>query len=193
MYRSPRTITEEIYQDLKMGILESKFAPQEHLVERRLATMYGVSKTPVREALTRLEKEGLVKFTSLKGAVVRQLNKSEIIQILDIREYLDALAGFKAAELRSNDDLIRMGTIHADSELVLDNIAEFQKLDRLFHRTIREASGNNLLLDMSERLDNLFHLVLKTSMILPTRGPFVAFAEHARILQSIMDSKPSVA
>ena len=173
--RSPRTITEEVYQDIRLKILQNKFAPNEHLVERRLAELYGVSKTPVREAITRLERDGLVKFISLKGAVVRRLEKPEIIQILDIREYLEALAGRKAAERsRSSVFIKEIEAAHALSLRYLDNIEEFQMHDRLLHTTIRKASGNQFLFDMSERLDDLFHIVLKTSMVLPTRRPYPA-------------------
>lgn len=193
VHRLPRTLTEGIYLDLKMGILENKFAPREHLVERRLAEMYKVSKTPVREALTRLEKEGLVKFTSQKGAVVRQLDKKEILQLLDIREYLEALAGRKAAETGLDRDFVRLETIHNDSERCIGNIKDFQELDHLFHETIRKLSGNAWLVDISERLDNLFRLVLKSTMALPTRGPSTAFAEHSLILKSIKERNPDLA
>lgn len=191
--RSPRTITEEIYQDIKQGILQNTFKPKEHLVERKLATLYGVSKTPVREALTRLEKEGLVKFISLKGAIVRQIDKHEIIQILEIREYLEALAGRKAAELIQPHQIQEMREIHSASSDHLNNIEEFQSYDQKFHKCIRKISDNRILLDMSEKLDNLFHIVLRTSMVLPTRGPTAAYLEHENIVRAILHRDPDEA
>ena len=188
--RSPRTITEEIYRDIKLGIIEGKFTPNEHLVERKLATLYGVSKTPVREALTRLEIDGLVKFVSLKGAVVRRLNKREILQILDIREYLEALAARKATELWNQASIDKIEEVHAASYSYLHDLDAFQSSDKLFHESIRRASENKFLLDMSEKLDNLTRIVLRTSMVLPTRGPSVAYAEHTNIVKAIHDGDP---
>lgn len=191
---SPRTITEEIYRDLRMKILQNQFQPNEHLVERKLAQSYGVSKTPIREAITRLERDGLVKFVSLKGAVVRYFAKEEMLQILDIREYLEALAGAKAAEFSARDGVAReIEEIHAQSALHLDNRKVFQTYDRWLHNTIRRAAHNDLLFTMVEKLDDVFHMVLTSTMALPTRGPHVAFLEHQELVQAIVQGDPGQA
>lgn len=182
-----QTISEKIYHDIKEGILNQVYAPDEHLVERRLAEAYGVSKTPVREALTRLEKEGLVSFRSLKGATVRKLELPDILGILEVREYLEGLAAKKAAEQGLASEIDRLRDLLEASREVLSDPVRFAVLDRQFHTQILAMSRNPILSDLSERLANLFRLILNTTMILPSRGPSAAFREHREIFHAIRE------
>lgn len=185
MGRRGQTISQDIYHDIKEGILNQVYAPEEHLVERKLAECYGVSKTPVREALTRLEKEGLVSFRSLKGATVRRMELSDILSVLDVREYLEGLAAKKAAEQGTALQTVELRNLLEESQLVVDDPATFRVFDRQFHTKILEMSRNPILSDLGERLANLFRLILNTTMTLPSRGPRAALQEHWEIFQAI--------
>ncbi|MCO7125464.1 GntR family transcriptional regulator [Sporolactobacillus shoreicorticis] len=89
---------EHVYRYLKDMILEGKYHAGDRLVERELAAKMAISRTPVREALFRLEAQGLVKTLPRKGVVVEPISKEKIIEIFDILEMLEGLAARRAAE-----------------------------------------------------------------------------------------------
>ena len=81
-----------MYEELKSAIVDLRLAPGDPLREAALAEQLGVSKTPIREALTRLEQEGLVETTSFKGAVVSGYSRQDLIEIYELRELLENAA-----------------------------------------------------------------------------------------------------
>lgn len=87
-----------IYDLLRRALVEGRYSPGQRLVEQRLAEEYDVSRTPVREAIHRLEAEGLVVVERHRGAQVRQLSHDEIADLYDVRSRLEAYAAELAAE-----------------------------------------------------------------------------------------------
>src|SRR5690606_16921226 len=85
--------------------------PGEHLVETSLAQAFRVSRTPIRQALTRLEQDGLVVRTA-SGLVVRDRTPGEVLDIYEVRILLEAQAGRTAAERRTNNDIIALHQAH---------------------------------------------------------------------------------
>src|SRR5262245_66499160 len=83
-----RKVTDWVYEELKSAIVDLRLAPGDPLREAALAEQLGVSKTPIREALTRLEQEGLVETTSFTGAVVSGYSRQDLIEIYELRELL---------------------------------------------------------------------------------------------------------
>src|SRR5437899_10901861 len=83
-----RKVTDWVYEELKAAIVDLRLAPGEPLREATLADQLGVSKTPIRQALTMLEQEGLVETTSFKGAVVAGYSRQDLLEIYELRERL---------------------------------------------------------------------------------------------------------
>src|SRR4249920_4234052 len=87
-----RKVTDWVYEELKTAIVGLRLAPGDPLREATLAQQLGVSKTPIREALARLEQEGLVEATSFKGAVVSGYSPRDLEEIYELRSLLEGVA-----------------------------------------------------------------------------------------------------
>src|SRR5512138_1774184 len=98
----------QAYQELKRIILERQILPGGKLNEGDLAQALGISRTPIREAINRLEKEGLVKIVPQKGAYVVQFTEADIYELFLIRENLEGLAAYLAATRISEKDLAKL-------------------------------------------------------------------------------------
>jgi GntR family transcriptional regulator, rspAB operon transcriptional repressor len=110
-----RKVTDWVYEELKSAIVDLRLAPGEPLREATLADRLGVSKTPIREALTRLEQEGLVETTSFKGAVVTRYSRQDLVEIYELRELLENAAVRAAAQSMAEQDLARLERIVSES------------------------------------------------------------------------------
>ena len=109
-------ITDWVFEELKAAIIDLRLPPGEPLREATIAESLGVSKTPVREALTRLELEGLVESTSFKGAVVSSYTRRDLIELYELRELLEIWAVREAASSMSSDALDRLDDLIAAGE-----------------------------------------------------------------------------
>ena len=101
-------ITDWVFEELKSAIIDLRLPPGEPLREATIAESLGVSKTPVREALTRLEVEGLVESTSFKGAVVSSYSRHDLVELYELREMLEIWAVREAATSMGSDALARL-------------------------------------------------------------------------------------
>ena len=110
-----RKVTDWVYEELKGAIVDLRLAPGKPLREATLAEQLGVSKTPIRQALTMLEQEGLVEATSFKGAVVGGYSRQDLLEIYELRELLENLAARAAAESMSDEDRVRLDRISRES------------------------------------------------------------------------------
>ncbi|NAZ31504.1 MAG: FCD domain-containing protein, partial [Acidilobus sp.] len=148
-----------VYEMLKRDILSRKFEPKDKLSETMLAKMYNVSRTPVREALHKLEKEGLVVKLS-DGYHVSFLTKEQILKIFEVRAVLEALAAEKAAENR-DPELLRRLREAAEKFKSADkgNPLALAQANSEFHDVIAEMSGNEYLRDILKDLRNKLAIV----------------------------------
>ncbi|OFX15917.1 MAG: hypothetical protein A2Z18_00065 [Armatimonadetes bacterium RBG_16_58_9] len=132
------------YKTVRKQILEGTLCPGEQLIETQLADRLGVSRTPVRNALTRLEREKLVTSIPNKGSFVASLSPVDVAEIYDVREVIEGLAARLLARriTRGESDLLRELAARADSpSATLDDDAEF-------HSVLIRMSGNKLLADL---------------------------------------------
>jgi DNA-binding GntR family transcriptional regulator len=163
-------LDEEIYEQLRAGILNGDFQPGERLVELRLADKLGVSRTPLREALRRLEAEGLVKALPQGGLAVSEPDAAEIEELFGVREVLEAYAARLAAEKAGTQELALIKERHA----ALDDLSKVERSNDFngmlvahnrLHQAIVAASGNQTLyrmvLDLQERLARYDAAVLR--------------------------------
>ncbi len=92
-------LSHRIYEILKDQIINEELAPGERLLDDKLASSFGVSRTPVREALTRLTSEGLVEITPRSGIYVKKLTRKDVEEIYKIRKVLEGLAAREATSI----------------------------------------------------------------------------------------------
>lgn len=145
---------EHVFRALKDRIVTGDLAPGSRLIESGVAAQFGVSRTPVREALQRLAMEGLIDVDPIRGMVVHAPDAREIQDVLLIRASLDALAADVAARTATESDLARLRvTIEAMANGIAgDRREQIMLANRRFHDIIYEAASNPRLARMAGEL-----------------------------------------
>ena len=141
--RSLEPRSEGLVDALREAILTGRYAPGTRLVQDDLAEAFGMSRIPLREALRRLEGEGLVVISPNRGAIVRPLAPKDVVDLYDLRLALEALALRRAAE-RYADLRASTKARHAQAlaAIAARNLTALFRLDRDFHADIAAASDN---------------------------------------------------
>lgn len=152
-----KPLREIVFEELRTLILTGKIEPGTRMMEVELADEMGVSRTPIREAIRKLEEEGLVVIEPRKGAYVSEVSVPDIINILEVRENMDGLSSFLAAQRISVTGKERLEEASRKFNEAVENgdMDEMIKYDTLFHRIIVEETNNNYLVTMVERLQEL--------------------------------------
>ncbi|GAC1415291.1 MAG: GntR family transcriptional regulator [Burkholderiaceae bacterium] len=153
----------DVYAALRQQIIQGTYQAGERLVEERLADVLGVSRTPVRQALTALASEGLVQLFPNRGAMVRSFMPDEVRESYDVRALLEGYAAFHTAYRITSDQLALLRTTTDEmEETFLHQFADRQaqlywlvERNQLFHRTIIAACGNHLLLTVFRQVVDL--------------------------------------
>lgn len=141
------------YEQLKEAIYVGDLVPGEHLVETALAKNFKVSRTPIREALTRLEQDGLL-VRDRAGLHVRERSPGEVLDIYDVRILLEGWAGKVAAERRTNNDLLTLRQSMKRYESVTDEDIRMKVMaNRRFHVAVWHASHQPALIDLVQRVE----------------------------------------
>ncbi len=146
----PKDLSDEVYERLRAAILEGNLRPGMRLVETRLSEQFGISRTPLREALQKLEQEGLVSARPGGGVVVVELTKRDIQEISGIRQVLEGYAAKLAATRLTEQEMDRLAQIVERTEKALQrgDRAEVAALNAEFHGIINRASGSKRLLKL---------------------------------------------
>jgi DNA-binding GntR family transcriptional regulator len=141
---------DHVYDEIRRGIVEGRFPPGSRLVEQRLAASLDVSRTPVREALRRLEAEGLVVVERHRGAQVRGLSPEEVADLYDVRSRLEAYAAELAAQRRTPADLALLDEALAAFDAAVDQVRRHgSELDHVRALDDANAAFHGALLDAS--------------------------------------------
>jgi DNA-binding GntR family transcriptional regulator len=175
---------ESPYDRIKQAIADGVLLPGEPLVEIALAEWCEVSRTPIREALTRLEQDGLVARTD-RGLVVRERSHEEILDIYDVRVVLEGTVTRAAAARRSAIDLIHIRRASDAFKHAPEGDGEaLAATNRDFHRAVWAASHNEALFDLLDRLQ--FHVARDPHTTLTRKGRRrEAVDEHGAIVAAI--------
>ena len=152
-----RPLREIVYEQLKMQILRGKIVPGTRMMEVELAEEMGVSRTPVREAIRKLEKEGLVTIEPRRGAYASDISVKDMVDTLEVREDLEGLAASLAAERMNADQIQELMRLTKGYSEAIKN-SDMEKIisyDEQFHRHIVACSGNKTLMQISETVQEL--------------------------------------
>jgi len=143
-------LAEKVFKNIKDKILGENLSPSTRLISDQLAKEMGVSRTPVKEALLRLEKEGFVVSVPRRGIYVKEFFPAEIKEIYEIREALEALAARLAAPLINEKQIRAMvKTCHDFQKFVRErNMKSCLKADFEFHSLLIRASRNSKLVEV---------------------------------------------
>ena len=172
------------YELIKQAILKGELVPGQSLVESVLAATCQVSRTPIREALTRLEQDGLISRSD-RGLIVRERSPEEILDIYQARIVLEGTAAAIASERRNEHDVRILRSLVKQTDQVDsgDDDAKVE-INRAFHRAVWAASHNDCLLDLLERLDLHLGRYPATTLSFPGRWE-EAKQEHVTLVDAV--------
>ena len=136
-----KPLREMVYEELKMQILTGAIVPGTRMMEVELANQIGVSRTPIREAIRKLEKEGLVVIEPRRGAYASQISTKDMVEILEVRQNMEGLAAFFAASRMQPEQLDDLKEVAEKyNRAVADgNMEDMITYDTRFHRIIVES------------------------------------------------------
>ncbi|MDG4797629.1 GntR family transcriptional regulator [Micromonospora sp. WMMD1082] len=182
---------ERAYRHLKRSILEQLYPGGSLVSEGEIAEATGVSRTPVREALLRLEAEGLVRLFPKRGALILPVSAREIADVIEARRLVEVHAAERVwprrAEIRVDlaARLARMRAAHAAGDLTA-----LMAADRAFHATVVDAAGNQILAELYQRLRDRQLRMGEASFRLSPRWAEAALTEHAAQLAALDTDDP---
>lgn len=181
-----KPLRDVVFENLRTAILEGDLKAGQRLMEVQLAEQLGVSRTPIREAIRKLELEGLVVMLPRKGAYVANMSFKDLIDVLEIRSSLEGLAASLAAErLREEDisDLERVAKEFEKSvrEADIDNVL---KKDVEFHEKIFLMANNKKLYQLITSLWEQVHR-FRVTYVSNYDASLSLVDEHNRILEAI--------
>ncbi|SCF26060.1 GntR family transcriptional regulator [Micromonospora mirobrigensis] len=190
------TLADDVYESIKGLVMTHSLPPDERVNIDALARDLDVSPTPVREALARLESDGLVRKRALSGYTTTPLlTRAELDDLFDMRLLLEGEAAARAAAHASSADRQRIATEAAATEGVDAGVeyrrhATFTALDAQFHDLVATAAGSPLLRDSITRLHSHLHL---HRLYFPAATAAQTHAEHQRVAAAIVAGEPAAA
>ncbi|KIX11805.1 hypothetical protein X474_22275 [Dethiosulfatarculus sandiegensis] len=191
--RHPR-LNEVAYKELKEKIITGEFLPGFRLKEEFLVKMFGISKTPIKLAIAKLEQDGLVVTLPRRGSYVSEINEETIKEIFSLREVLYSLAVKLAVSNISDEDFAKLEKVHLSMADDIENISlkDYIQGDNLFHHMIIEYSGNRLLRECLNPIINRIEM-LKYQSALSKERRKQACREHAKIVDAFRKNNPRAA
>ena len=182
-----------VFEKIEDAILSGEFPAGDVISELRLCKLLDLSRTPVREALTRLRQEGLVKESG-KGAIVVGVNEADLFDIYDVRMRIEGMAAAKCAEVITNDQLKELGdTLELQEFYTAKNQPDsIKKLDSQFHDQIYSYCQSRTLETLLSELHRKVKRYRKTSVSNPERA-IMAVKEHREIFEAIASHNKDLA
>ncbi|HZG73321.1 MAG TPA: GntR family transcriptional regulator [Chondromyces sp.] len=176
------SVYEYLYNAIRNGDIKSG----QTLTERGLAQKLGVSRTPVREAIRKLEEHGLVEHKPHSGVKVITLSLERVTQLYEIRELLEGFAARKLSQLANPEAIEELeGYIAlAEKEAAVNNVKELSEINSKFHLALARHSGNAYLEDIMNMLQTHISLMMSTSLSYTGR-PLENIEEHKMIMDAI--------
>ena len=175
----------DAYARLLAEIRDGRLRPRDRLTETDLADRLGISRTPVREALRRLEADGLVTHVPRVGAAIRALDYAEINELYEMRAVLEGTAARLAARAASDVELAELNQI-TDEMGAAEGTARLLAANRQFHALLLDAARNRFLLRAVEAVQKTL-LILGPSTMEEGARAAEAVAEHRRIVSALWD------
>ena len=184
-----RSQGELAYARMIDAIRAGEYSPGDRLREIEMATRVGLSRTPVREALRRLEAEGIVQHSPRVGAVIRKLGHGELVELYEMRIVLERTAAEMAAKHASAAEIDVLEKCNAAIAACTDEPNRAAALNQDFHKGLYLAARNRFLLDAARALTNTLLLMGPTTLAGPERLKTVT-DQHASIVAAIRAADP---
>lgn len=178
------------YQLLREAIATGRLKPGARVMESELATLLGMSRTPIREAIATLEADGLVSIDGARGRVVTKLDYQAVMELYAVREVLESTAAGLAARNASDMEIVALRDMVELEEQVLDDAGKLADHNRRFHEAIYYCSHNRYILKMLEYIQTAM-LLLQPAGRTGNERRETALLEHRAIVDAIERRDPS--
>ncbi len=173
----------DAYELILSAIDIGEFKPGDRLVESDLADRFGVSRTPIREALQRLETQSLLSRDG-RSLIVASLDHSQMAELYTVRTELEGLAARLAARHAADEEIKVLRDMVTEDAALLGDPQALSRANRRFHKQIHLASHNRFLVQQLDLVHRSMALMATTSLAIEGRGD-KALEEHARIVEAI--------
>ncbi|MEW9078887.1 GntR family transcriptional regulator [Terrisporobacter glycolicus] len=189
-----KPLRDVVFENLRTAILEGNLKAGQRLMEVQLAEQLGVSRTPIREAIRKLELEGLVVMLPRKGAYVANMSFKDLIDVLEIRASLEGLAASLASERLRDEDIVELERVAKEfeksvRETDIDNVL---KKDVEFHEKIFLMANNKKLYHLITSLWEQVHR-FRVTYVSNYEASLSLVDEHNRILEAIKSGDSELA
>ncbi|MEL7026644.1 MAG: GntR family transcriptional regulator [Pseudomonadota bacterium] len=183
---------ESAYDRLHASIREGVFRPGDRLREEDVAERLSLSRTPVREALRRLEADGIIEHRPRQGAVVRQLDHAEVVELYEMRVVLERTAAEMAAKHGTAAEFDALDDLNAAIAEERGNAAKAAAFNQDFHQSLYLACRNRFLLEAARALNNSLLLLGPTTFTDEARIDVVV-SQHQAIVDALRDGDEEAA
>jgi DNA-binding GntR family transcriptional regulator len=180
-----RTMRTELVHVIREAILNREYLPGQKLIEEEISLRFGVSRTPIREALLVLEQEGLVDNQPHVGMYVVSFRREEIIDLLRVEAAMEGLAAAEAAKRITQEEILEFETLQEEMNSRQEPVRqeEFFDYDRKIHEMLIQCSGSPTLIGILEKQLSLVYLCRFYTIRAPDRY-FHSIKEHQEIIDS---------
>ena len=183
-------LTQQAFRYIRDEIVRGKLDRRRHLTEGYFAKRFGISKSPVREALNNLESEGLITIVPRRGAFVVELSVQDIEEIFELREALESLVVKDAVLNEKILARMRAAVTSAKHYLEEDDKTNYIRADAAYHSTLAEASSNSRLKKILENMRNQMLIVRSRTFELSSH---TSVTQHLQILEALEQGKRDLA
>ena len=189
-----RSLTDQAYKIIKEAIISLELEPGEKLKESTVAEELGISKTPVREALTRLQHEGLVNVLPFRGAFVAEIDDRDMEEIFELRKLLEGAAAKKAALNFSAEDSQEGETLLEEMRAAYKagDIKSYAQPSRDFHGLLIRKFGNQRMISVLKTFDDQLERIRITTIRTSENIPLF-IEDYEKIFEALKAGNPEAA
>lgn len=190
------SLRDEIYNRLRSRIISHYYPPNFRFDLSKLEAQLGVSRTPLKEALHRLENEGLVKIKARRGTFVTDLNTTEIAESFDVRNILESASAKFIIENATDEEVDGLVELSEKMKFLLDTADDYQaiveeyiQLDYELHRLLISYTRNSKLISFHKRINTHLQIARVKQKFLPQQSRHTQY-EHDEILKALKARDP---
>lgn len=185
------TLREKVYQKLFEAIIVGRLMPGERILEEEISSKLEISRTPVRQAMRKLEEQNLIKIIPYKGAVVSEISYEEAVDLLEMCKVMEEFLCEKAAKNASREDIEKIKeTLDKYQEAYRNGDFEgMQMMNFQFHTLISKSAGNKLAESVYRNIRARMNLISLITLPFSNRDR-LTFQEHREIAEAIEQGDP---
>nr|WP_316639493.1 GntR family transcriptional regulator [uncultured Roseateles sp.] len=182
---APQALYEQVAERLRQEIFARELQPGSWIDELRLAQAWGISRTPLREALKVLATEGLVTMKLRRGAYVTEMSQQDVAEVYHLLSVLESDAAAEVASRATDAQLAALDQLHQQLEQAIDERTQFFALNEAFHMQVLEVAGNRWRMQIVTDLRKVMKLNRHLSLFKQGRLA-ESLDEHRRLMQALL-------